>query len=37
MVARFVKVGLRFDLPKLEVASERPAPGSIAGKPPILR
>ena len=37
MVARFVKVGLRFDLPKLEVAPERPAPGSIAGKPPILR
>jgi hypothetical protein len=37
MVARFVKVGLRFDLPKPEVAPERPAPGSIAGKPPILR
>jgi hypothetical protein len=37
MVARFVKAGLRFDLPIAEAAPERPAPGSTPGQPPILR
>ena len=37
MVAQFVKIGLRFDLPMPEAAPERPAPGSTPGQPPILR
>ena len=37
MVARFVKIGLRFDLPIPEAAPERPAPGGTPGQPPTLR
>ena len=37
MVQKLLKVGLRFDLPKPEVAVEQPAPGTTPGQPPILR
>ena len=37
MVEKLLKVGLRFDLPALEVAADRPGPGTVPGQPPILR
>jgi len=36
LVEKILKVGLRFDLPKLEAAVKVIAPGSVKGKPPIL-
>lgn len=35
--ARMAQVGLRFDLPQVDVAAERPAPGRDPDAPPILR
>lgn len=35
--ARLARVGLRFDLPQVDPAFERPAPGSDPAKPPRLR